>query len=159
MSKKRMKPILHRKSQRGAKAMEEWISMKRGGGEPPPHPRHRVEKKKRGRHTPRKTTPRTKKTLSPLPQSYTAEYTDPQTGETFRELITTQLAIPFKPINHQETSDKSESSGQNSGHATPMLVDTAIKRRRSTDEEGNNGMVTKRRTRTKSNGTNGRRER
>jgi len=101
------------------------------------------EERKKGEVTPpekspQENTPREqiKNPSSPLPQSYTVEYNDPKTGQTVRKLVMTQKEThPFQPKHHltshpQETHASSSSGDQ----PTPMMVDTAVKRRRSEEE-------------------------
>ena len=105
------------------------------------------EETKTGRETPRNFTPgKYKKIHSPHPPRYAAEYIDPSTGQTVRKLAITQPS-PFQPKKHQATPEKSAHSGPS--HVTPTLIDTAVKRGRSTEDET---VAEKRRTREKCGG-------
>ena len=97
------------------------------GGKP------RVEEEKPQDNAPQENQ---KNPISPLPASYAAEYIDPHTGQMVRKLVITSAEkSPFHPKNHQKNPPQEQSSSSNEDKPTPMQIDTAVKRRRSTEEE------------------------
>ena len=107
----------HNKRYRVRVKMPKWTSMKQERCQMPRHQvgnrkkreggeeegwKQRVEKEKPQDNAPKKI--KIKKPLSPLPASYTAEYIDPNTGQTVRKLAITSAEKSFPSKESPEKS-------------------------------------------------------